>query len=612
MPQRKEAEEKKHKKGSSSASNKEKGPKGDKKEGPSRSHLKDKKPPRESNAAKNPRSATGPTRRLSPGSGSHDRLDLPPLPGPRGAGTVGNVAPGVKASGNGNNATKDTRKSGKKQKSMYDHLYTILKLFVALVFAAGYAVGVSYLFMEIIKAKSSAAKGEDTPACSRLQCPADSVCVDHSQTGHAMCSENSYQNLQILQIVLGIVVGVPSVICLPCTLQWLVRTGGPWLCGRYMEKRRQWRVSSVKDMQKAQSREVSTESPRADDDLEPDKILGLGESKQAKRAKTGLMTRLLCWRWKAEATHRPEGPDSATALGSAVVPGGGAVDSDDDMAEFFAPAAAGSARKKEQDNVQASAAKASQDDVLDAIFASKRNDMPNLPPPLPAPDDGLAPPDEDLRDDMDVDDLFASVKVRRDSAVPEVARRKGGFKEGTAPDEQGLDDFFHRPPNREPPERQKQSGKPGAGAAAMPSMPSSAPARQRVDGEEEVASRTAFSVGLSAIFASGKQAPAQPSRCSGGSSLASSAQEDEEYFDDEDEETGEAPDFIGFALSIARTARGTQDDDESVAQGSDIFATDPLRDEARDDRSDVSGASGVDSLAGLEDSELKELWHAPV
>lgn len=586
-PKRGEPEEENRKK-EKKRSNKEKVARGDKKDG---------RQQRETSLSKELRAASGPTRRLSPGSGSHDRLGEPlPLgPGPRGAGVnVGNAADGMKAVG-----ISGKKKKGKAEKN---HLgwYWWLKLVLTIIFVAGYSVGVFYLFGELVKAKAYAEKDEDSAACKRLQCPGDSVCVDHSGTGRAMCSENSYQNLQILQIVLGIVVGIPAVICLPCSLQWLVRTGGPWLCSRYVEKKRQLRVSSVKNMQKSQSREVSTDSPRDDDDLEPGQI-----SARSSRARRGFCG---CWRRKPEAAPHPERPVIIAAAVDSEVP---MVDDGDrdDMAEFFASTPTAVKKDKE---VKAEAPK---DDFLDLIFASKRN-VENAPPPLPGGDDDGIEPEEDIRGgDGGMDMFFASVKT----AAPEKPRRA---QKDVCPDEESLDDFFHRPPRRAPEQPKRNSG-PGRAGAALPPMPTSVPARQRVEGEGDA--RSNFSLGLSAIFASVQKGPAARSirsgsaisRISKASSKSSVPQDDgdEEYDDEEEEEDwGEAPDFIGFALGIARKLNGNDDNEsKSGIQDSDIFNTDPHaggRD--WDERSDASGASGVDSLAGLEAASFSELFHPPL
>jgi len=230
-----------------------------------------------------------------------------------------------------------------------------------------------------------------------------------------------------------------------------------------------------------------------------------------------------------------------------------------------------------------------------------------------AGDDGLEPPDEDLwgdrpakkpkADDGGFDDIFA--KPVKGKASPAKA------------EQEDFDDFFHRPPGRAAPQKgTAMPAMPGAAPGrgnALPPMPGVAPARQGAD----VASN--FSAGLSAIFATAnKAAPASrvsgpPSRA-GADSMASDYEEEEEEYDDEEGEEGdyEQPDFIGFALGIARKAAPKDDDQSSFAAGSDIYASRVGAGDWDDARSDASGASNVDSMAGLEESLFSELFHPPV
>lgn len=256
-------------------------------------------------------------------------------------------------------------------------------------------------------------------------------------------------------------------------------------------------------------------------------------------------------------------------------------------------------KKKEEDG----------DDFLDLIFASKR-EVPAHAPPLPPPDAPLEPPDEDLNDNDPLDAIFAKPAQKK-------SRDRDAKKNE---DDESFGDFFHRPANRNPQQQSKKEKGGQRGEGAMPSMPSSAPRRQHAAGDEDVKSKTEFSAGLSAIFATAtRKAPG--SRISGAGSKFSkppdstaSSQQDDFYEEDEDDEDDgeycEAPDFIGFALGIARKATGAGDDGKSSIAGSDIFGK--SRDRDLDDDSDISVSSAVDSLADLEPSEMKDLFHPPL
>lgn len=615
--QRKEPVEKKLKK-DKQKDHREKAGKGEKKE---RKLLK-----KETTAGRDTKQGAGPVRRPSPNNGGHGNFDGPPpypeqgLRGQNSNAAQAKMLGAPKAGGNVAGINGKTLK-GKKERA-HMKWWKRMKIVIAIVFVIGYIIGVGYLTMLVVEAKSSAEEGESIEACKYLQCPSDSICVDHTGKGHVKCSENKYQNLQLLQLVLGIVVGIPAVICLPCSVQWILRTGGPSFCAWYNERKRRWRVASTaKGLQRAHSVAVSAESPRNEEDLEPgemrDEQLGFTTDPSSKR-KGGLMSMLL-GRWGKKAVPMSsesldptsEGPNKEDGFAKPEDP----VPDEDDMAMFFAPANLKNKPKSDDEAGEGGKAMA-EDDFLDLIFASKR-EVVNAPPALPAPDDGLEPPDEDLRDDqsLGLDALFASVKV---GGSPEKGKPPDKGKQANANDGQSFDDIFHRPPRRGalPP---APATAPGRGGSAMPPMPSSAPTRQKGGGDADVASRTDFSAGLSDIFGKARN-DAAGSRCSAGASrvsgsLASSAQDDDDGdYDDEGEDYGEAPDFIGFALGIARQTARVDDEATSIAQGTDIFATDPRSSSAAlrrdwDDRSDASGASGVDSLADLEVSPLSELFH---
>jgi len=571
---------------------------------------KDKKKPKESKGGK---SSSGPTRRHSPNSGGHEMYTLPQtdLRAAQAKALGGPAVLTIASDGISKKGSKEQKKE-EKTKAERNHMgwWVWLKLLAGIIFVAGYAVGVAYMTFEVVKARASAEKGDDVPSCKRLQCPSDSVCVDLSGKGHASCSETTYQNLQILQLVLGIIVGVPAVVCLPCTVQWLVRTGGPWLCAKYTAKRRKMRVGGVaraSSRASLSSRDVlDTESPRADEDLEPGELSELTK-KRASRKNSGLCTLFGCCRRKPEAedlpAHPAEAPDADDDEPDLEEGEEGEV-AEDDMDVFFASI------PKKKGKAAESPAKPAEDDFLDSIFASRR--MDTAPPAMPQADDGLDM-NEDLHDDdPGLDVLFAKPKVIAKAKGASPAKGRGG---DIVPDEENFDDFFHRPAGRPPGKGglpPVPTAAPGRQGAALPPMPSSAPARGKATDEQ-----TDFSAGLSAIFAATKAGPASRvsaarSRSNVADSTASSAQESEadseEYADSED--YGEAPDFIGFALGIAR-GQARVDEDDSVAGGTDIYSAAGAGgwDDAR---SDTSGGSGVDSLAGLEPSLFTELFHPPL
>jgi len=306
-------------------SKKEKG----RKDSNSKGDKKDRKQHKDGKVGKSGAGPTG-TRRRSPDAGQM-AMQLPPKPEP----TL--RAAGVAAPQAGAKAPSQVGK--KKPKGERSHMgwWWWVKLFFGIIFLAGYAFGVLFLLEEIVKAKSSAASSDSSPACQRLQCPSDSVCVTNN--GRGQCNENTYQNLQILQIILGIVVGVPGVICLPCTLQWSVNTGGPLFCSWYIDRRRRLNVGSVargRVKTGRTSEALGTESPRdLENGGEEAHMMG-ADGSRPKRG--GLLARLLGpWGGKPEAT--PDNPDSpvigAASMGASTQETGPKGD-EDDMSIFFA------------------------------------------------------------------------------------------------------------------------------------------------------------------------------------------------------------------------------------------------------------------------------------
>lgn len=565
----------------------------------SKGDKKDRRQHKDGKGGKNGAGPTG-TRRRSPDAGQM-AMQLPPKPEPtlRSAG----AAPPA-----GAKAPSQEKKQKTKGERSHMGWWWWVKLLSGIIFLAAYAVGVLFLTAEVIQAKSSAATSDSSPACQRLQCPSDSVCVTNN--GRGQCNENSYQNLQILQIILGIVVGVPGVVCLPCTLQWSVNTGGPLFCAWYTDRRRRLRVGSVArgSMKTGRTSEaLGTESTwDLENGGEEAHMMGTAGSRLKKG---GLLARLLSpWGGKPEAS--PESPDSP-AIGAASMGAStqeiGTTGDEDDMSIFFAKT---DKKKKEGEAGEEPQPKPEkEDDFLDLVFAKRPGDT--APPAINmAGDDGLEAPDEDLwgdrpakkrqADDGGFDDIFA--KPVRAKAAPAKA------------EQEDFDDFFHRPPNRAPQKGTALPPIPGAAPGrgnALPPMPGVAPARQGAD----VASN--FSAGLSAIFATANKAPASrvsgPASRAGADSMASDYEEEEEEYEDEgDDGDYEQPDFIGFALGIARKAAPKEDDQSSFAAGSDIYASRVGAGDWDDARSDASGASNVDSLAGLEESLLSDLFHPPV
>ena len=95
-----------------------------------------------------------------------------------------------------------------------------IRLYISLIFLAGYlALVVLLVSMMLSERKLLEAPGQDSAECQQKLCPVESPC--QIQENEARCVFVSVSNLHAIEVILGLVVGVPLVICIPCTLHWL-------------------------------------------------------------------------------------------------------------------------------------------------------------------------------------------------------------------------------------------------------------------------------------------------------------------------------------------------------------------------------------------------------
>lgn len=637
----------------------EKKSKKDKKEKGDGSHKKEKKSKKEERHAKGIREEYRPVPAAAKRNTPPKANGVPPLALQAGVPSKAGSGAGQKTG----QATHDESSSNaiRPKKRRKTCLQKFLRALTITVFLAAYFGAIVFLVLATMEAKANEITADDSEVCRRLECPLGSVCVDDSGKGSARCSKNQHQNLQILEIVLGIVAGVPAAICLPCSAQWLLRSGGPWICSWYTERARRRKVSSAAKASHAAMKRSPAETvlETDDEDLEHGGQEEAHHTIDVPRGKApSLFTRLQgMLRGRRQANQVPDSSAVVGVVAGADMPIGnvlpestpiGATQADpntdvggsdtDDMADFFAK----TGMKKEANlgmpgdaagagGEQGGSGGSDQDD-LDFIFASRR-EVNNVPPPLPPPDAPLAPPDEDEDDDIVLDKLFAKASKLPPAPSPAPA---AAASPGTG-EEASFEDFFHRPARRakdspgpvqapvavKTPAPPAGRGAPQKGGMALPPIPTSAPARAA---DVDAASRAEFSEGLSAIFAATKLRPKGRPGSNAASSLASSrargaggsqssaSQAEEDDFEDEEEgymdEAGEAPDFIGYALGIARQAPGAgksdaRGEEESWLDFGELTA-------AADAMSDASGGSAVDSLADLEASNFEDLFHQPL
>lgn len=91
-----------------------------------------------------------------------------------------------------------------------------------LLFVAAYIILVGVLVSLLMSERELLeAPGHDSPECQEKLCPIHSPC--QLKSGEATCVPTSVANLRAIEAILGVVVGLPSVICIPCTIHWLWR-----------------------------------------------------------------------------------------------------------------------------------------------------------------------------------------------------------------------------------------------------------------------------------------------------------------------------------------------------------------------------------------------------
>lgn len=404
----------------------------------------------------------------------------------------------------------------------------------------------------------------DSEECGTLICPGESICTNDPLSGEAQCTSISPDNVQTVELIIGIVIGIPAAVCLPCTVQWVIRTCCPSVW--------QWLNSSNAPWNRPVSEEQSEANPVMDLETLGSMIGKLDEvQRQHKRHVPGVK-------------HVPK----------------------DGKAED----AKKHKRKKKDD---AHGARPGQSNNLDELFT-----------PMARKQKAQGEAIQDAESEIDI--LFA----RKPKAQGLTERDEGnpvppdliGQKSGTPlqPTDKELESawsaLLHRP------------ARPGLAASekkrALPPVPVSSPSRPDVKHPNQAfpnASRDArseISEGLSLLFTSMHRSKTVPhgrtpaqSTLQGSSRIASLVASEDAFSRNEkyctqdvaqegyavDKELGDPPDFWGYALRLAESAK--------LAGG----VNDTKSDFGEHDETDVSVA---DSFESLEPTEFIEFFHHPL
>lgn len=482
----------------------------------------------------------------------------------------------------------------------------LLKALVATVFVLGYSAGVAYLILLLEEEKTrDRAQKSKSKACERVVCPMDTTCVTDGEAGLPRCGASSSQNVETMEIILAIVVGLPAAVCIPCSLQWIMRAVPRKLQRWYHAYDQQHRMTTAKHSQPGlPSTTESCDVPEYQDDLE-DGTFGPVDPGLAGKLLYGILWWLGAAPGEEDETPSPvpitfadlekanglKGRDaegkkpSKPAKSSSQAVADSASSDVDAMGDLFAP----TRKRQERQKARSGGRNVDDDeeeneaDEMDLLFTSWR--AKEQPP---------EPPEQSLDgDDITLDVLFAKTsQPKSDEMLP-----SSGFEQSEA--EQSFGALFTRPKRPHEQEQRKRS----MAAPSCPALPRTEPGLTG-------GAQTEGSEGVSALFhaAGGSRAPSdgrrlQGRRSAGAASSAATqskrtATSHSSAASAGEEDDGEVPmavDFFGFALRVSRLGEGVSIDD-------------PDEDDLR---SNESGASG-DSLAELELAALPELFHPPL
>jgi len=231
--------------------------------------------------------------------------------------------------------------------------YSRLRVCVVVCFVAGYIALVAVLVSAILSERSEL--GETGSECEKL-CPLNTRC--RMEEGEARCVALPGSNLETMELILWIVVGLPSLICIPCLFQWLLRRCCP-KCWEKMVKSR-WGSAAYQAYQadtEALGAMLGKPQPEAETSETSENPAAVGEASQAVAARSSK---------EDQGQDQNQGPRAEIAL-------------EDGLNDLFAPLAKSRPPK----------ASAAEEEELDLLFARKpkpkepEEDVPVRGPPKP-------------------------------------------------------------------------------------------------------------------------------------------------------------------------------------------------------------------------------------
>eukprot|EP00930_Biecheleria_cincta_P097573 TRINITY_DN89277_c0_g1_i1.p1 TRINITY_DN89277_c0_g1~~TRINITY_DN89277_c0_g1_i1.p1 ORF type:complete len:453 (-),score=66.81 TRINITY_DN89277_c0_g1_i1:87-1445(-) len=431
---------------------------------------------------------------------------------------------------------------------------------VALFFLTAYLAIVASLVWWLLfeKQKIEDVRPSDREECRKLICPEEHVCTHGPLSDEVQCTSISPANVQTVELVLGIVIGMPAAVCLPCVVQWIVRAFCPsvwqWLSDNVPWNRpvadEQLEANPVMDLETMGAMIGNINAVQQQTGHGAPGVKGVPKDDKSKDVKGR--------KAKNKNNSRDAQPSPSTAK--------------ENLDELFTPMARKQHAKEE--------ALQDAESEIDLLFAPKAHAQG-----LPKRHEGKSQP-------------------------PDQAAHKSGapLQPSETELESAFSALFHRPARSGPAVSEKKRALP-----PMPVSPPSRPEAKHVNAARDV--RSEISEGLSLLFTSMHRmksaphghAPAQ-STLQGSYRQASfvvspadnALSRDGTYYAQDvpqegyavDDELGDPPDFWGYALRLAESAK---------MDGRGDFG-----------ESSESGVSVADSFESLEPVEFMELFHCPL
>eukprot|EP00927_Polykrikos_kofoidii_P045740 TRINITY_DN3982_c0_g1_i1.p1 TRINITY_DN3982_c0_g1~~TRINITY_DN3982_c0_g1_i1.p1 ORF type:complete len:616 (+),score=101.25 TRINITY_DN3982_c0_g1_i1:153-2000(+) len=452
----------------------------------------------------------------------------------------------------------------------------ILKWACRTLFVVSYFALASFLIFKLVEAKSlesAAEKASDSDECKRIYCSGSDRCSFDVGSGRYKCLPTVSKNSQVLELALGIIFGIPAVLCAAFLANWLYRILSPGLLGWHAEMSRQLRVSSATRRQKAEKTRMASKGEVLEN-AEEGEAMSESEDDATKGTSATRLRGLLSWL----NTETSRADDIALAPSADVTDESACelqmradTNIDADLDNLFTSAKPSvdrpSGREGRGAAVSRSAASSFEDRSARSTSAETRGDIG-----MKRQDNG---DDDDDDDDMEL--FFAPRKEKK--PVPRAPTRDPARRPAARARTGGIENEF--PLERAGSRCASECGRKESG--------------MRLEGK---------SIGIPLLgppSGSGVSGSASSKATESSASAGSSSYASEEMIEEGDDGPVETVDFFGFALHVAMTAGATARVGEDGIGLTTVAAASAEHDD--------------DSMSlpeSLEPATMSELFHSPL